>query len=154
MKLSKNKKKGVELEERVASWLRGLDYDVIVRDLVRGLVVKRPYEVDVHAVKRRFLRSPIHIWVECKDIKSNIKRTHIMKLVESARDVKDAEMEGVAEWAPDILMIVATSGFDIDAIRFADKYGVYCVLAKKRGYIFVGEMAREDFDKNVKSDYY
>ena len=152
--MSKERKKGVKLEERIASWLSRLGYEVITRDLVRGKVAKRPYEVDVHAFKKRFLRGRFDVWVECKDIKGNIKRTHITKLVESARDVREGGEEGISEWWPDILMIVATSGFDIDAIRLADKYGIYCVLAKKRGYEFMGKMTREDFENDRKSEYY
>lgn len=62
------------------------------------------------------------VWVEAKAYK--IKRTHVTKLVESARDVKDAAEEGIESWYPGMLMLVSNRGFDVDAIGMADKYGI------------------------------
>jgi len=42
---------GKALEKRVARWLsRIYGFECLIRDLVRGMAVKRPYEVDVHAM--------------------------------------------------------------------------------------------------------
>ena len=158
MRMSRQKKasydKGLALERRVASWLRRTyGFSCTTRDLVRGLAVKRPYEVDVHATitKGRIRKKEIDVWVECKALK--VKRVHITKLITSAEDVRDAAEEGIAEWYPDILMIVSNKGFDIDAIGWADRTGIYCVEAGERSYRFVGEMTREDFEKLKPSDY-
>ena len=119
--------------------------------MARGKIVKRPYEVDIHAVKEElFGLMKTHLWVESKAYK--IKRTHVTKLVESARDVKDANENGIEDWRPDMLMLVSNKGFDVDAIGMADKYRIYCVRAR-RTYEFVGKMDRDDFENKESSEY-
>ena len=149
--------KGKALEKQVALWLkRVFGFEVKSSEQVHGASVKRPHEVDVHAWKeiKRFLglkRTYLDVWVECKA--TRVKRMHVMKLLEQARDVRDAYEEGKEEWYPHILMIVSSEGFDDDALRLADKYGIYCVLRKKGRYEFVGEMTREDFEEGIESEY-
>jgi len=143
---------GVKLEERVARWLKSqFGYKCKKREEMRGKISKRPYDVDVHAYKEGLLGfGRTDVWVESKAYK--IKRTHVSKLVESARDVKDAFEDDIEEWAPDILMLVSNKGFDIDAIGMADKYHIYCVKAE-RTFEFVGKMSREDFENKETSEY-
>jgi len=145
--------KGVELEDRVAQWLKTqFGYECKKRDLARGKISKRPYEVDIHTMKKGLLGfGRTDVWVECKAYK--IKRTHVTKLVESVRDVKDAAEEEIEDWYPDMLMLVSNKGFDVDAIGLADKYGIYCVKAEKRTFEFVGKMTREDFEEKEQSGY-
>lgn len=144
---------GAELEKRVASWLKTqFGYECERRELARGLIAKRPYEVDIHALKKGFLGfGKKNIWVECKPYK--IKRTHVTKLVESARDVRDAVEKEIEEWYPDILMLVSNRGFDVDAIGMADKHGIYCVKAGRRTFEFGGKRNRENFEDKEESNY-
>ena len=143
--------KGADLEKRVANWLkRQFGYGCKKRDLARGKIVKRPYEVDIHAQKKSFWFGQTDLWVESKAYK--IKRTHVTKLVESARDVRDATQDGIEEWYPNMLMLVSNKGFDIDALGMANKYRIYCVTAG-RTFEFVGDMNREDFDNKEESGY-
>ena len=147
-------KKGKGLEDRVAAWLRRThEYDTKKRELVRGRIVKRPYEVDVHAWKKTLFGIGMerHLWVECKALK--VKRLHVTKLVESARDVRDAEDDGIEEWKADLLVIASNVGFDIDAVQMADKYDIYCVMVGDRSYEFVGNMSKENFENVDDSDY-
>lgn len=149
-------KKGAAFEERVARWLKqAFNFeDVRLRELVRGKISKRPYEVDIHAVKtvKRFLgKRPVDVWVECKT--TRVRRADVVKLVESARDVRAACESGIEEWYPDMLVIVSEKGFDVDAIMRANESKIYCILAKPRRYEFVGDLKREDFEACVASEY-
>ena len=127
----------------------GLDYER--RYLARGKISKRPYEIDILATKKLYLGLVTkHLWVECKAYR--VKRRHVTKLVESARDVRDAYEDDIESWKPDMLMLVSNIGFDVDAIGLANKYGIYCVEAKKT-FKFVGEMSREHFEDCEGSEY-
>ena len=64
-----------------------------------------------------------HIWVECKDRKTTIKRTDIFKLTSGADDVRANEQ---AKWRPDALWFATSSTFDVDALNFAREAGVRC----------------------------
>lgn len=142
---------GLNLEKRVARWLKSqFDWtSVKTRELMRGKISKRPYEVDIHAQKKGW-GGQNDLWVESKAYR--IKRTHVTKLVESARDVKDAVEDEIEEWYPDMLMLVSNKGFDVDAIGMANKYDIYCVKAGK-SFEFVGDMDREDFESKEESEY-
>jgi len=144
--------KGANLENRAARWLKAqFGYKYKKRDLARGSISKRPYEVDIHGIKEElFGLLKTHLWVEAKAYK--IKRTHVTKLVESARDVKDAFDEEIETWSPNILMLVSSKGFDVDAIGLADKYRIYCIEAGKN-FKFVGKMDRENFEDRGKTEY-
>jgi len=147
----KSYEKGAQLENRVARWLKRLGCECKQNDLVRGKIAKRPYEVDIHATSKELLGLITrHIWVECKAYK--VKRTHMTKLVESARDVRDAYDDELEKWKPDMLMTVSSVGFDIDALGMARKYSIYCVNAGKT-FKFVGKMAKQDFLDHVESEY-
>ena len=116
------------------------------------MISKRPYEVDIHGIKTELFVFKTHLWVESKAYK--IKRTHVTKLVESARDVRDAHEErGIEDWHPNILMLASNKGFDVDAIGMADKYRIYCVKAGERSFQFVGRMDRQDFEDGENSNY-
>ena len=135
---------GKQLENRVAKWLAKQGYTCSKRKKARGYTRTRPYEVDVHGIKEEYLGLlKTHIWVECKAY--TIKHSHVTKLVESARDVKklNEEHPDMQKWAPSILMLVSNKGFDIDAIRLADKHRIYCVVAG-RTYEFVAKRNRND----------
>ena len=147
----KSYEKGAQLERRVARWLKRLRCECRLRDLVRGKIAKRPYEVDIHATRKELLGLITrHIWVECKACK--VKRTNITKLAESARDVRDAYDDDIEKWKPDMLMMVSSVGFDVDALGMASKYNIYCVNAGKT-FKFVGKMAKQDFLDHVESKY-
>jgi len=47
---------GAKLEDRVARWLKSqFGYECKKRDLARGGISKRPYEVDIHGIKNELL---------------------------------------------------------------------------------------------------
>ena len=143
---------GVKLENRVAQWLKSqFGYKCKKRDLARGKISKRPYEVDIHAIKEElFGVFKTHLWVECKAY--TVKRTHVTKLVESARDVKDAFNDNIEKWSPSMLMLVSNKGFDIDALGIANKYKIYCVNAGKT-FDFVSKRKREHLEDKEESNY-
>jgi hypothetical protein len=143
---------GVKLENRVAKWLKTqFGYKCKKRDLARGKISKRPYEVDIHGIKEEvFGVFKTHLWVECKAY--NVKRTHVTKLVESARDVKDANDVDIEKWSPSMLMLVSNHGFDIDALGLANKYHIYSVKVGK-SFEFIGKMSRENFEEKEESKY-
>jgi hypothetical protein len=145
---------GVNLENRVAKWLTSqFGYNCVKRDLARGKISKRPYEVDIHGIKEElFGVFKTHLWVECKAY--TVKRAHITKLVESARDVKDLyeEHDDIQKWSPSMLMLASNHGFDVDAFGLANKYKIYCVNAGKT-FEFAGKMNREDFENKEGSRY-
>jgi len=145
--MQKNKKKGVQayesgkqLENRVAKWLTKQGYTCWKSINARGKTESRPYDVDVYATKGKVYKH--HIWVECKAYK--VKRSHIFKLVGSAKDVKDLyeQHPEVQKWASNMLMLVSNKGFDEDALRLASKHRIYCVIAG-RTFQFIGRMSRE-----------
>lgn len=145
---------GAKLENRVARWLKSqFGYKFKKRELARGKISKRPYEVDVHGITEElFGIFKSHLWVECKAY--TVKRTHVTKLVESARDVKDLhdESENIQNWSPNMLMLVSNKRFDVDALGMANKYNIYCVKAGKI-FEFVGKRNREHFKDNEYSNY-
>jgi len=143
---------GVNLENRVAKWLVSqFGYEVKKRDLARGKHSQRPHEVDIHGIKKQLLGlSKYHLWVECKAYK--IKRVNVSKLVESAIDVKDAESDGIEKWKADMLMLVSSEGFDIDALGLAKKYSIYCVTAG-RTFTFEGKMKKSNLEALDESEY-
>ena len=144
---------GAKLENRVVRWLKSqFGYKCKKRELARGKISKRPYEVDIHGIKEElFGVFKTHLWVECKAY--TVKRTHVTKLVESARDVKDLDEESdIQKWSPSMLMLVSNKGFDVDAIGMADKYRIYCVKAG-RTFEFVGKRNRENFEDKEGSNY-
>jgi hypothetical protein len=128
--------KGHDFEKKVAKWAkRYFDAtEVQTNILVNGLRVKRPYEVDVHVYKKKLL-SQSDIWVECKDISSSIRRTHIFKLLSSAQDVEDAHHEGREEFYFDRLVFVSSSNFDTDALSYADENDIACFHYDGKKYV-------------------
>jgi hypothetical protein len=67
-----------------------------------------------------------HIWVECKDRKTSIKRTDVLKLVQAAEDVRANPQ---SKWSPTELWFAATCTFDQDALSVARDKGVRCFQA-------------------------
>lgn len=148
------REKGLELELRVTSWLsNSFGFDTKHDDLVRGYAVKRPHQVDVHGIKKKgmLIKFTYHLWAECKAHKVN--RDHIRKLVANAQDVKEANERGIADWFPDVLMVCSDTGFDIDAIGWANKHKVYCVKVRNRSYRFIGNMTRKNLEQLKPSEY-
>jgi len=141
---------GKKLEERVTNWLTKQGYRCGQRIVARGKVAARPYEVDVYATKGSVFKH--HMWVECKA--HTIKRTHVHKLIESARDVKDFNyvQTDLQKWAPNMLMLVSDDGFDVDAIKLAAKYKMYCVKAGKT-FEFIGRMTKDDMKDGDESKF-
>lgn len=120
-------KKGHDFEKKVAKWAKRYFNagEVKTNILMNGLRVKRPYEIDVHVHRKRFL-SEANIWIECKDISSSIKRTHIFKLKSSAEDIEDAYNVDREDFYFDRIAFVSTSKFDADALSYADDNDIAC----------------------------
>lgn len=74
-----------------------------------------------------------HIWVECKDRKSTIKRRDITQLDVSVTNVRDQDSN--ADWRPDEVWFASTSDFDQDAIAFARKLRIRCLHVKQDGSV-------------------
>ena len=131
-------KRGHKFEKRVARWAKRYfkAKEVKINELVNGLRVKRPYEIDVHVYWEESIFSlpsllgggDHDLWIECKDIKGNIKRHHIFKLIESAKDIEDACKKGREKFYFDCLAIATTSGFDQDALAYATDHKVACIV--------------------------
>ncbi len=127
-------KKGIKFEERVASWAkRKFNTDFAKSDLVNGMVARRPHQVDIH-VRKKKLFGQDDIWIECKNMTSSVKRTHISKLVDDAKDVYKAFDKGGEEYYYNGLLFVSTSKFDHDALRYADEYDVLCIIFDGKTY--------------------
>jgi Holliday junction resolvase-like predicted endonuclease len=141
---------GKQLENRVATWLTKQGYTCKKRELARGKVKARPYEVDIYATKGRMFKH--HLWVECKA--HDVKYTFVQTLVEKARDVKELNYEktDMQKWAPNMLMLVSDQGFDSDAVKLADKYKIYCVHANKT-FEFVSNRKRNNMEDGDNSEF-
>jgi hypothetical protein len=50
-----------------------------------------------------------------------------------------------------MLMLVASEGFDIDAINMAEKYKIYCVHATPKSFDFVGKRTRQHLEDGEES---
>lgn len=120
-------KKGHDFEKKVANWAKEFfSADKVETNiLMNGNEVKRPYEIDVHVHKTGLLTSD-DILIECKNIKSSIKRTHMFKLLSSANDIKDAYEAGREKFYFDKLVFVSTSNFDVDALSCAAANNIAC----------------------------
>jgi len=143
--------KGVKLEKRASKWLTSQFGYQCTHELARGKISQRPHDVDVHGEIGSFFKT--HLWVECKAFR--VKRANVSKLVESAKDVRDLyeHDSGLQKWNPNILMLVASDGFDVDAIGIADKYKIYCVHAKPNAFEFVGKRTRQNFENKENSSF-
>lgn len=69
--------------------------------------------------------SETHVWIECKDRKSTIKRDDVNKLAKTIEQVR----RGDAKWKPDRVVFVSSSRFDQDAEAFARDSNIECVWA-------------------------
>ena len=135
--------KGSEFEKRVARWAkRSFQADgVELNRLRRGYSVKRPYEIDVWAYKRKRGRffgtgEEWDIWIECKNIRYTVKRSTVMELNHKIDDVNKAVDEGLSkEGIPfDYGAIVSTSKFDSDAIECATTNDIACFVYENRRF--------------------
>lgn len=124
-------KKGHDFEKRVATWAKRRfgAKSVKLNQLANGLTVARPYEIDVHVQYEGsgFFVDTSDLWIECKNIKSSIKRKEILDLVAKAADVFAACNKGRMGFYFDRLAIVSTSQFDHDALAYAKQNDVLCV---------------------------
>lgn len=74
-----------------------------------------------------------HIWTECKDRRSTIKRKDITDLASTVANVR-AEDSG-APWTPDEVWFASTSKFDQDALAFARELRIRCLHVTGDGTI-------------------
>jgi hypothetical protein len=72
-------------------------------------------------------RSTRHVWVECKDRKTSIKRVDVVKLAAAVEDAGEIEEP---KWVPSATYFVSTSGFDHDALEMAQAKGITCFKSK------------------------
>lgn len=64
-----------------------------------------------------------HVWVECKDRNTSVKRADIAKLHASIQDVRNVAQP---EWHPHEVWIASSALFDDDAVSLATNYGIRC----------------------------
>lgn len=126
-------KKGHDFEQKVALWAKTFfeanEIDINIR--MNGLAVKRPYEVDVHVLRKVDISlNQQNIWIECKNLSSIIKRDHILLLKSKMKDVEDAFNENREKIYFDKGAIASTSDFDSDAILAADNE-IACIYYNK-----------------------
>ena len=133
--------KGHVFEEQVARWVRRQFGDssptVRTNQYANGLSVKRPYQIDVHlnAKGKGLFAQEADVWIECKwKEKSSVKRTDVMKLVASARDVYRAADVGRNEICYNGLILVSNQRFDSDALNYADQEDVLCIRFDGKKY--------------------
>lgn len=114
--------------------------------LVNGLSVKRPYEVEVCVEwpegilrPRGILRRQTNTWIECKNLKSNVKRDHVIKLQGKADDVNAAYQTGKEEKRFDYLTIYSKSDFDQDAVGYAKMKDILLVKVTNKGFEMVNQ---------------
>lgn len=74
-----------------------------------------------------------HIWTECKDRRSTVKRKDITDLASAVANVR-AEDSG-APWRPDEIWFASTSKFDQDALAFACELRIRCMHVAADGTI-------------------
>ncbi len=73
----------------------------------------------------------VDVWVECKNLKSTVKRDHINKLVTTISEVKRSKN---AEWKPQAVLFFSASGYDKDAIYFAKRNNIICYRKHASGF--------------------
>jgi hypothetical protein len=71
-----------------------------------------------------------HVWVECKDRQTSIKRTDINKVQNSVEDVK---ANSNAKWKPNEVWFASTSAYDHDALNFAREHSIRCFQLTDEG---------------------
>ncbi|NVO04303.1 MAG: hypothetical protein HXX09_16540 [Bacteroidetes bacterium] len=64
-----------------------------------------------------------YIWIECKNLKSKTKRSHIFELTQKYKDYKQNKY---VKWNIINLMFFSVSGYDSDAKEFAKENGIIC----------------------------
>jgi len=126
---------GGEFEKKVARYVKQkFPVEHVKSNIqVNGNEAKRPYEIDIHAYKKGVF-SESSFMIECKNRKSNIKRTDIFKLKSSADDIKKAYENGKGNIYFDKLAIFSTSDFDVDAISMAEKDDIACIKYENGKY--------------------
>ncbi|UCD14051.1 MAG: hypothetical protein JSW60_01145 [Thermoplasmatales archaeon] len=132
--------KGGEFEKVVAKWAkRKFQAEKSTNnELVKGKTSKRPYEIDVHLfIDGGYWKNDRHIWIECKNRKSSIKRTDMHQFKEKAEDIKDAYESDIEDFCFDELVYVSTSKFDGDALGYARKHDIQCFQYSDRKFIEV-----------------
>lgn len=73
-----------------------------------------------------------HVWVECKNLKGNVKRDQINKLVLT---VDMARQSQSAPWKPDIVLFFSATDYDRDALYFAKRHHIICYRKSNRGFV-------------------
>jgi hypothetical protein len=79
---------------------------------------------------QKHFESNTHAWVECKNQLGTVKRQQMQKFISSVEDVR---ANSNARWKPDEVMYVAVTGFDEDALNFAEAHNVQCYVPTKDG---------------------
>lgn len=107
--------------------------------LVSGMAAKRPYEVDVSVKVEGPLnlilqRQTAHIWIECKNRLSTVKRGDIAKLDAAGMDVAKATAENREDTKYVAWLLVSSTPFDSDAILYASQVNIGCIYYDGRGF--------------------
>lgn len=136
--------KGQAFEKKVATWAkrRFKLQDVKFNRYFKGKIFTRPIEIDVVGWTHSAWSGTKILWFECKDRKTNIKRTDMINLKERANDARDTSQDALVsilggksslnQW--DELIFVSTSKFDQDALSYAQKNKIKCFLYDGRTF--------------------
>ena len=68
-------------------------------------------------------RKEQHVWVECKNLKGNVNRDQINKVVMT---VSIARQSQSVAWKPDLVLFFSATDYDKDALYFARRNGIAC----------------------------
>lgn len=135
-------KKGHDFEKQVAAWARRkFKGSTEVDKNAKGLVGVRPHNIDVklQIKKGRWSSDTDDIWIECKckEEKSSVKRTEILKLIDAAQDVyKYAKSLNIDVIWYNGLMFASNVRFDEDALNYANEFDVLCVQYESGKFMF------------------
>ncbi len=75
-----------------------------------------------------------HVWAECKNWSDRVDKQCVQVLIQSVWEVRSSP---VAQWKPDLVMLVAAKGFTDPALALARKEGIECYVPDGGGFLLV-----------------
>lgn len=117
-----------EFEELVHSYLSNLGETLEKFEAKHNIVITRSdgeYKIDVFA-KFKVLGGSIKVLIECKRYKNKVKRETVQLLNDKLKSI--GEQKG---------MIFTTSGFQSDAIKYAEEHGIALITVIEGKYTYI-----------------
>lgn len=72
-----------------------------------------------------------HLWVECKNLKGNVNRDQINKVVMTVNLARQSQN---VPWKPDVVLFFSATDYDRDALYFAKRNHITCYRKVKSGF--------------------